>query len=174
MNYLQNKRILVITLIILLAGIIFLLIDKNKNQMSENGEEDPTETSLSLFYYNPSLDLDSNGNVMCGEKGLAQVERKVSETENNIQGAVELLLKGEITTEERQRGITTEFPLEGLELVNVDTRNGIATLQFEDPLFKTSGGACRAGILFAQLEATVKQFEGVREVKFLPDELFQP
>lgn len=39
---------------------------------------------------------------------------------------------------------------------------------------KTNGGSCRAGILWFQIEATAKQFSEVKQVRFLPEELFQP
>jgi hypothetical protein len=43
-----------------------------------------------------------------------------------------------------------------------------------DPEHKLSGGACRVAVLRAQIEATVKQFNGVRQVTFVPQTLFQP
>jgi len=36
------------------------------------------------------------------------------------------------------------------------------------------GGACRTGILRAQIEATAEQFDGVNQVRFIDEELFQP
>lgn len=87
---------------------------------------------------------------------------------------VRFLLMGELTDEERDQGVTTEFPLEGVELLNTDLHDGTLTLTFADPNHRTSGGACRAGILWAQIEATAKQFPGVERVQFSPEDLFQP
>ncbi|MGC8651262.1 MAG: hypothetical protein ACP5RX_01445 [Minisyncoccia bacterium] len=52
--------------------------------------------------------------------------------------------------------------------------NGTLILKFNDSLNKTSGGSCRVGILWFQIEATAKQFSEVKKVEFLPEELLQP
>ncbi|MEM1974244.1 MAG: hypothetical protein QXN68_05600, partial [Thermoplasmata archaeon] len=64
--------------------------------------------------------------------------------------------------------------LEGFKLVKSELKNGVLTLTFDDPYFKSSGGACRSRILWLQIEYTAKQFSEVKEVKFFPEELFQP
>lgn len=125
-----------------------------------------------LYYYNPSLDKDTSGNVICSAKGLVPV---VHITKNNTaQHAVEVLLLGKIAEEDRNRGVTTEFPLPGLEVASSTLENGVFTLTFSDPQFKTSGGSCRVAILRAEIEATAKQFHGITSVRFLPEDLFQP
>jgi hypothetical protein len=53
-------------------------------------------------------------------------------------------------------------------------KNGVLTLEFEDAQNKAVGGACRVGVLWFQIEATAKQFPEVKEVRFLPKEIFQP
>ena len=53
-------------------------------------------------------------------------------------------------------------------------KDEVLTLEFNDPNGKTVGGSCRVGILWFQIEATAKQFPEVKEVRFLPEELFQP
>lgn len=132
---------------------------------------------VSLYYYNPELDLDSTGNIQCSSAGLVPVQRAITGSESGmplIAWTVRFLLEGDLTAEERAAGITTEFPLEGLELLNVGLESGVLTLTFADPEHRTSGGACRAGILWAQIEATAKQFPSVEQVKFSPEDLFQP
>jgi hypothetical protein len=131
------------------------------------------EVSVKLFYYNPELDRDASGNILCSEKGLVPVERKIK-SENLIEDTIKLLLEGKLTEEEKSKGITTEYPLEGVKLTKSELKNGVLTLWFDDPYFKTSGGACRAKILWVQIEYTAKQFKEVKEVKFMPEELFQP
>lgn len=111
---------------------------------------------------------------MCSKEGLVKVERQLPITMTPIQDTINLLLKGELTQEERERGITTEFPLEGVELKGASLKNGVLTLNFNDPNHKTSGGSCRAGILWFQISETAKQFPQVEIVKFMPEELFQP
>ena len=129
---------------------------------------------IKLFYYNESKDMDASGNIMCSDKGLEPVERQIPLSITPVQDAIKLLLQGELTFTEQGRGIETEFPLSGFELVSASLTNGSLTLTFADPQNKTSGGSCRVNILRAQVEATAKQFDGVKEVYLAPDELFQP
>ena len=129
---------------------------------------------IKLYYYNFSKDKDASGNISCTPNGLEYVERNIPLTITPIQDAIKLLLKGELTAAERTDGITTEFPLSGLELEGASLKDGTLTLAFADPQNKTSGGSCRAGILWFQIEATAKQFPEVSSVRFLPEELFQP
>jgi len=130
--------------------------------------------TVNLYYYNPNLDRDESGENLCSKKGLVAIERKIPLTKTPIKDTIKLLLNGELTPQERNQGIATEYPLEGLVLKNAVLNNGLLTLTFEDPNFKTSGGSCRVGILWFQIEATAKQFSEVKEVKFYPEELFQP
>ena len=130
--------------------------------------------TINLYYYNSDLDKDESGNIACGRNGLAPVERKIPITQTPIQDAVKLLLSGKLTEEERARGIDTEYPLEGLSLKSALLKDGILTLEFDDAKNKTVGGSCRVGILWFQIEATTKQFPEVRQVRFLPEEIFQP
>lgn len=142
---------------------------KNAEELRINIKFKNQERNISLYYYNTSLD-----NGMCSKEGLIKVERQIPITMTPIQDTINLLLKGELTQEERERGITTEFPLEGVELKGASLKNGVLTLNFNDPNHKTSGGSCRAGILWFQISETAKQFPQVEIVKFMPEELFQP
>ncbi len=165
------------------AGTLVLEKD-NPSGLSEYDDElripvrfegDTSRTRIiKLFYYNKSKDMDSSGNIMCSEKGLESIERQIPMSITPIQDAIKLLLQGELTFTERGRGIETEFPLSGLELVSTSLSNGSLTLTFADPQNRTSGGSCRANILRAQVEATARQFGGVKEVRLAPAELFQP
>lgn len=132
-----------------------------------------TGLAIKLYYYNPALDQGVGG-VQCSERGLVAVERVIPQTTTPLRDSIELLLRGELTAEERAQGIETEFPLAGLALQSASITDGVATLTFSDPQNKTVGGACRTGILWHQISATAKQFPTVREVRFMPEELFQP
>jgi hypothetical protein len=130
-----------------------------------------------MFYYDPALDQDGTGNVLCSAAGLVSVERQLPAGlagEALIEESIRLLIAGELSAEERAQGITTEFPLEGLALTGAALEDGELTLAFEDPNFRTSGGACRVTILWAQIEETARQFAGVDHVRFVPEDLFQP
>jgi len=128
-----------------------------------------------LYYYNPELDRDETGNIKCSRDGLVSVTREIPLSQTPIQDTIKLLIAGSLTKEEKSQGITTEYPLEGFSLVETNLKSdGTLILKFDDLLNKTSGGSCRVGILWFQIEATAKQFPEVKNVKFLPEELFQP
>lgn len=131
-----------------------------------------TTTQVSLFYYNPSLDQGPGG-AQCSADGLAQVSRAAPANVTLVE-VVELLIKGELTEEEVAQGLETEYPLEGLRLTSATQEGGVVTLTFEDPQNTTVGGSCRTGLLWLQIEATVRAFTGAAEVRFAPEELFQP
>jgi hypothetical protein len=133
-----------------------------------------TGRTIMLYYYNSGLDKDESGNVLCSRNGLVSVERLVPATKTPIQDTIKLLLQGSLSEEEKARDITTEYPLGGLFLRGASLKDGVLTLEFDDPNNKTGGGSCRVGILWFQIEATAKQFPEVKSVRFLPEELFQP
>jgi len=161
-----------------------LILEKsNPSDLPENYNElripvilEKTEKSLELiklYYYNSDLDKDETGNVLCSRKGLVAIEREII-TKTPIQDAIKLLLLGELTNKEKAQGITTEYPLAGFSLKGASLKEGNLMLEFDDPNSKTIGGSCRVGILWFQIEATAKQFPQVQEVKFIPEDLFQP
>ena len=134
----------------------------------------PEMKKIKLYYYNYILDKDETGNVQCSRNGLVAVEREVISPENLIQNTIELLLKGELTEEEKVQGIATEYPLPGFSLKNFSLEDGVLNLTFNDLNNRSGGGSCRVGVLWFQIEATAKQFSEVKEVRFWPEELFQP
>lgn len=160
------------------------LIFRNDNPsgLPENQEEyripvrfSTSQRSVSLFYYNPNRDKDANGNILCSSKGLVAVTRSIPVTQTPLQDSIRLLLRGELTANERAAGITTEFPLAGLSLTSASvSSSGVLTLTMDDPQNKTSGGSCRVQVLRAQIESTAKQFSNVQSVRFSPSSLFQP
>ena len=161
----------------------WLVLEKdNPSSLSENADELRipiifySSKTVKLYYYNPEKDKDESGNIQCSRDGLVAVEREIPITKTPIQDAIKLLLKGQenLTEMEKALGITTEYPLEDFSLKGASLKDGILTLEFEDPNYKTGGGSCRVGILWFQIEATAKQFPEVQQVKFLPEELFQP
>ena len=141
-----------------------MLIQKTSDQLRK----------VNLYYYNSNLDKDSTGNILCSRKGLVAVEREIAITNTPIQDTIRLLISGNLTNTEKEQGITTEYPLEGFSLNAASLNDGILTITFNDPNNKTGGGSCRVGILWFQIEATAKQFSGIQQVRFEPEELFQP
>ncbi len=158
----------------------------NYDIMLERGEERTKEAvyirqgnvvepqRVQIYYYNAEQDSDAEGNIQCSKDGLVALEREIPPTQTPLKEAIELLLEGRVTPKEKTQGIMTEFPLEGVVLMNASIVDGVATLTFDDPQNKTGGGSCRVSILWAQIEATAKQFPAVESVRFLPEELFQP
>ncbi|MDO8471150.1 MAG: Gmad2 immunoglobulin-like domain-containing protein [bacterium] len=128
---------------------------------------------IKLYFYDNQRDRDESGNLLCSTKGLVPVNRSIPFTVTPIQDTVKELLKGPDSVE-RLTTPGTEFPLVGLTLTSASLSNGVLILTFNDPENKTGGGACRVNILRAQIEATAKQFNVVKEVRFVPDGLFQP
>lgn len=128
---------------------------------------------IQIYVYQPVLDLGEGGPA-CTKDGLVSLERTVPRTKNMAYDAVRLVLDGRLTQAEREEGLITEFPLDGVELKNVTVLNGTAVVSIDDPLFKTSGGACRVTIMRLQVEETLLQFPHITAVRFEPEYLFQP
>jgi len=194
----MKKALIALTILIILLGVWFglrfLIGGPEDTWICENGkwvkhgnpsspmpaepcgEKPQTEKLIKLYYYNPQKDKDENGNIKCSRDGLVAVERKIPFSKTPIQDTINLLLRGKenLTEAEKAQGITTEYPLEGFSLKGASLKDGVLALEFGDSLNKTVGGACRVGILWFQIEATAKQFPEVKEVRFLPEEIFQP
>ena len=131
---------------------------------------------VSLYYYNPDLDKDEKGNILCSDKGLVEIKRKIPISQTPIQDTLNLLLRGKENLNDAENNkLQTKFPLNGFELKSVNLKNdGTLVLEFSDPFNQTSGGSCRVKILWWQIQKTVKQFNEVKKVEFLPPTLFQP
>lgn len=161
--------LLAVGIAILAILVWYLTPPRTEITLPEDGS-----VSVSLYYYNPALDEGPAG-VECSRDGLVQVSREVEGGEELVDNTIRLLIEGSLTEEERAAGITTEFPLEGFSLVGSElSEDGTLTLVFDDSQMRTSGGACRTGILWYQVEETALQFPEVSNVVFLPEELFQP
>lgn len=161
-------------------GVLILEKD-NPSGLPENDDElvipvyfSNDKQTVSLFYYNPQNDYqDEINNVMCSRQGLVSVRREVY-SKDIIKNTITELLKGDLIEQEQAEGITTEYPLEGFSLSSYSLEEGVLTLIFNDFNNQTVGGSCRVGILWFQIEATAKQFPQVQNVKFLPEDIFQP
>lgn len=169
----NKKNFYLVLFLVIIFGIVFYFwLRPEKKEVEQIATK-----KVSLYYYNPEKDKDEKGNIKCSRDGLVSIEREILATKTPIQDTIKLLLKGKenLTQVDIARGITTEYPLEGFSLTEVNLKeNGTLLLKFDDSFNKTSGGSCRVGILWFQIETTAKQFPGVKEVKFYPEELFQP
>ncbi|MFH1188784.1 MAG: GerMN domain-containing protein [bacterium] len=143
---------------------------------SSNGNEQLSEEKIVipqhvLLYYpnskqNPTIDV-------CSQKTLLPVTRTI-DGHNPIQETMELLINGDITGEERDLGFQTEFPHEDFKLIDIKIQNETLTLTFTEIPGFTTGGSCRTGLLYAQIEKTALQFHEIKRVIIQPETLFQP
>lgn len=156
------------------AAVLFCVFIFGRKNFSNNAPIRPAMLPVKIYYYSSELDKDAAGNVLCSRNGLVPLEKQMPATDTPIQDAIRLLISGSRSENEKNAGVETEFPLAGFALKSADLQNGVLTLEFDDPQNRTGGGACRAGIMWFQIEATAKQFEGVRQVRFVPETLFQP
>lgn len=130
---------------------------------------------VSIFVYDATRDLDAVGNAQCLEQSVIPVARTIqSSLETVVEDTVRVLLSQPISLDEKSRGLSSEFPLEGVRLVSITVEDGVARVNIEDPNARLSGGACRVTILRAQIEQTIFQFSGIKKVLFEPPELLQP
>jgi spore germination protein GerM len=164
----QKRFIYVVTGVFIVLGAAYILLN-----LDDEGNFPRGGIPILLYYYNPDLDQGPGG-VQCSEKGLVAVERMIPRSKTQLRDTIHLLIEGRLSKEERDRGITTEFPLAEFSILSADIRDNTAFIAFLDPLNQTTGGACRVSILRAQIEATAKQFPTVHSVRIEPDTLFQP
>lgn len=154
------------------------ITDEKFDEMTDQFLES-VKTTTSLFYYNKAQDIDDEGNVICSPDAVLPVEREIPSSKgahitDEITEAIKLLLKGELTEEEKAQGFETEFPHPGFVLESAELNQDVLTLTFPEIPGFTSGGSCRVGLLRAQIEKTVLQFEEIKQVLIMPEEIFQP
>lgn len=150
-------------------------------ELSEKLEEllsakknDENMIAVELYYYNLIKDEEIDPSLPCSADAVLPLKRVIPNTGTPIEDTIKLLIQGEISDEERKSGFTTEFPHPDFVFVGSNLKDGLLTLEFTNPTDFTTGGSCRTGLLRAQIEKTALQFEKVKEVKFKPEDLFQP
>jgi len=175
-------------MLILAVFILFLLPGCNKKAVRNAGEDtgqpgtmmnseqnSDEMLAVQLYFYNYLDDKAIDQVVPCSPDAVKSVERKIPKTDKYIKDTINLLLKGQVTEEEKSYGFMTEFPDPGLTLESVAlSEDGQLALDFNDKNGFLSGGSCRVGILYSQIEKTAKQFIEVESVNIAQDEQFQP
>lgn len=162
-----------------------LKIENQIDSISQNIENKDTNldaslakkwnTEVSLFYFNTKEDAKLPIEQQINVNSILPVKRMISNSKNIIRDAVNLLVAGNLSQIEKDNWFTTEFPNKAFKLLNMDLGDdGVLTLTFSEVPWFTSGGSARMAILANSIVKTVKQFPQVREVKFMPEELFQP
>lgn len=170
----EYRKIIFAVFLLGIVGSLFVFGVGKNTQAPESTITPGAQRNIELYYYNPSKDKDEQGNIMCSAVGLEVVNKQIPETATPVEDTIRFLLENKLTSEEKARGLTSEFPLPGVELVSASPKDGGVELRFSDPQHKTSGGSCRSAILWAQIETTALQFPGVNTVWFEPEDLFQP
>ena len=165
------RNILIAVGITVLVGAVVIFF-AGRWAADEYEDTDPATHTISLYYPN-SAEADIWGDE-CSPRSVVGVRRAVSEDEATPEGALELLLEGELTDDERSGGFHTEFPHDSFRLLSSRLENGRLTLEFDDPDGFSVGGSCRIGLLYASIERTVMQFPEVRSVVVMPEDIFQP
>jgi len=130
--------------------------------------------TVKFCVHNWKKDREENDHITGYREYMVPVEREVRSGIKLMRLSVETLLAGRLTAEERNRGLSTEFPVKGFEVAELKRNGGKVTIRFRDPLFRSSGGALRAGILRGQIKKTLLQFEDVEKVVILPRTILQP
>ena len=126
---------------------------------------------INLYCYNSRLDEAEDGTVLCGKDGLVPLEREVP-LQSSILGALQLLLEGDLTHDEKSRNLTLEFPLKNFSLKEFSLQDGALAVLF-DVGEEVNLDSCHKGILKMQIESLVRQFPEVKEVKLLPESFFR-
>ncbi len=137
-----------------------------------NEEQEATQT-VKLYYYNEKEDeKDDDGEALCDEKAVLAVDRQIEKTDSVIEDTLSLFLQGDLTAEEKDSGYTTTLPAKGFSLKNVELKDGIINLTFEDTDDFVSGKECATKLLETQIKKTAGQFEDVKKVIIKPSNLF--
>lgn len=139
--------------------------------LSVNWYEPDKKVSVLLYYYNKTDDKDSTYEY----RFVKPVERQVSLGKDKIGTVVNLLLKGNLTEEEKSEGFVTEYPNSAFKLVGSELNdNGRLVLEFTEVPGFTSGTSPQVGIMMEEILKTVRQFPEVKSIVFKPDTLFEP
>lgn len=121
--------------------------------------------NVKLYYANEVLD---QGRCTI----VAPILREIPITNTPIQDTINLLLKGELSSQEKSQGFDTEFPHPEFKLISTNLKDGVLTLRFTEVPGFTSGGSCRLGLLYLQIKKTASQFPEVSDVNIEPT--FEP
>lgn len=132
-------------------------------------------TEVSLFYFNQIEDSKLPIWQQINVNSILPVKRMISNSKNIIRDSINLLLAGTLSQVELSNWFTSEFPNKAFKLLNMDLGDdGVLTLTFTEVPGFTSGWSARMAIMANSIAKTAKQFPQVKEVKFMPEELFQP
>lgn len=150
------------------------------------GEATPTPTpttqtstkgqkTVKLYFYNQKADKDANnGATKCDAQFIQPVIRTIDNASSDpIKDTIDLLLQGNLTKDEQDKGFITSLPGDGFTLASDSLSNGTLTLTFNDPKQFAKGSSCHTESLHEQIIKTASQFDNVKSVAIKPDSLFK-
>lgn len=125
------------------------------------GADDPPPTDgviMKVYFHNGELGPADDCSL------VFPVERVVAlDGKDASRAVVEALLDGP-TLEEKSAGYTTALPDDAALNTVVTAEDGTTTADFASSLERGVAGSCRVGAIRAQIETTLRQFTGTREV----------
>lgn len=166
--------ITILIIVLAVLGLWWLVGQDTPDPVPGNG--DSSEQTVRVYFYNESEDVDETGNIACSPDAVQFVERTVpadTYEDNPVEIVLEELFEGP-TGAEQERGFSSEFPLDRVEVESIEVSDGEAVVTLSDPENATSGGSCRVTLLRAQVEKTIQDAAGTEEVVLQPETLFQP
>ena len=134
--------------------------------------KDSNEAKVKVYFNNTEGDP-----ALTDCSKVYSVERKVGY--NNILpvSAIGELLIGP-SEEDKNNGFVSQIPTEGVTVQNLEIKEGVAYIDFNQALQQGVAGSCRVIAIRSQITETLKQFEGVKDVVISIDgnteEILQP
>lgn len=134
-----------------------------------------TSMKVALYYFNQTEDQKLSLEQQINIDSILPVYRIFPASKNLLLDAIRELIKGNLTTNEKQQWFITEFPNPKFDIISLELiPDGTLTLQFTEVPGFTDGWSARMLILSNLIKKTALQFPGVKKVVFVPETLFQP
>ncbi|MDD5750630.1 MAG: GerMN domain-containing protein [Candidatus Pacebacteria bacterium] len=113
--------------------------------------------AVKVFFNNSKLDPEFSCNK------VFPLDRAIAATQAPARAALELLLAGNLTDEEKADGFGTSIN-PGVRIQGLAIEDGTARVDFSGNLEEAVGGSCRVSAIRAQITQTLTQFPSVKDV----------
>ena len=154
----NNNKIIVLYLLlaIILIASVFGMIVLMRGRVNETGTLFFRTKSVNLYFNNSQMDPGASCNK------VFPVKRRVK-TGKGIEIVVLQELLGGPTDKEKEEGFFTNIN-PGVKIQNLDIKEGVAKVDFDEQLEFPVGGSCRVAAIRAEITETLKQFPYIKEV----------
>ena len=147
------------------TNAVLILKKDNPSGLSANDDELDIPVRLAasdvmavkVFFNNSKLDPEFSCNK------VFPVDRAIALTQAPAKAALELLLAGNLTDEEKSDGFGTSIN-PNVKIQGLSIENSVARVDFNGQLEYQVGGSCRVAAIRAQITQTLMQFPTVNEV----------